>query len=303
MVMSKPKPMTVNQFRELFPDDDACLEHLFRTRYGQRHACAKCGKDARYYHVKKRRSYECEWCGHQVYPTAGTPFEKTRTPLTMWFHAMFLFCESRNGVAAKELQRQLGVTYKTAWRMGHEIRKYMGEVDGDGPLGGEGPGYPIVEADKTFIGGRDPRGTKDDKAIVLGMQERGGEVLTRVIPDKSAQSVLPLISKHVKKGSRVATDSAHAFADLPREGYLHATVNHLRKEWVRGPVHTNTIEAFWGNLKRGISGTYVSVSKRHLQKYLWEFEYRHNLRKSPELMFRLLLLAFPKPVALREPSL
>src|ERR687894_90784 len=120
-----------------------------RTRFGERLVCFKCQREARYYRVKARRCYECEHCGHQVYPTAGTPFEKTRTSLRDWFYVMFLFTASRNGVSAKEIQRQIGVTYKTAWRMGREIRKYMGYVDGDFPLGGDGGDAGIVEADKT----------------------------------------------------------------------------------------------------------------------------------------------------------
>lgn len=290
--------MTLTQFRTLYPDDDACLEHLMRVRYGDRHECSKCKKNAHYYRVKKRRSYECEHCGYQIYPTAGTPFEKTRTNLTSWFHAMFLFCSTRNGVAAKELQRQLGVTYKTAWRMGHEIRKYMGEVDGDAPLGGSGPGARIVEADKVFIGGKDKRG-QSDKTIVLGMVERGGEIITRIVDSKRRQEIVPHLMRDIRDGSKVATDEGGAFENLWKLGFQHGTVNHAANEWVRGPVHTNTIEAFWGNLKRGINGTYVHVSKKHLQKYLWEFEFRHNLRKQPELMMRVLLLAFRKPVALR----
>ncbi len=285
--------MTITEFNALYSDDDICLEHIFRTRYGERHVCAKCNRDAKYYRVKKRRAHECEWCGHQVYATAGTPFEKTKTPLTKWFFAMYLFCASRNGVSAKELQRELGVTYKCAWRMGHEIRKYMGYVDGDFPLGGPGSMDPIVEADKAFIGGRDKKG-EDDKSVVLGIAERKGDVVTRVVYSRGANAVVPQINKLVKKGSRIATDEAKAFGNLRHEGYHHGTVNHSQGEYVRGPVHTNTIEAFWGNLKRGLSGTYVSVSKQHLQKYLWEFEYRHNLRRSPHLMFRLLLKAFPR---------
>jgi transposase len=300
MGMKHTKPMTLIQFRELYPDEDACLEHLMRTRYGERHCCSKCKKQARYYRVKKRRSYECEWCAHQVYPTAGTPFEKTRTNLVSWFHAMFMFCSTRNGVSAKELQRQLGVTYKTAWRMGHEIRKYMAFVDGDAPLGGDHPGAPIVEADKAFVGGRDKMG-ENDKAIVLGMAERNGEIITRVIDSRHKDDVWPELMQNLRDGSTVATDEAAVFSQIWRLGFNHGTVNHRAKEYVRGPVHINTIEAFWGNLKRGIKGTYVSVSKQHLQKYLWEFEFRHNLRKRPDLMFRLLLIAFQKPVALRAP--
>src|SRR5438067_1897424 len=132
----KTKPMTIRQFFQLFPTDDACLEHLMRTRFGDRHDCPKCGKRAHGYRLKNRKAYVCEYCGNHTYPCAGTPFEKSKTPLQFWFFAMYLFCASRNGVAAKELQRQLGVTYKCAWRMGHEIRKYMGQVDGDDPLGG-----------------------------------------------------------------------------------------------------------------------------------------------------------------------
>lgn len=293
--MSKIKPMTITQFQARFSDDDVCLEHIFRARYGDKHTCAKCQKDARYYRVKARRCHECEHCGHQVYATAGTPFEKTKTPLSKWFFAMFLFCASRNGVAAKELQRQLGVTYKCAWRMGHEIRKYMGQVDGDAPLGGAGPEAPIVEADKAFIGGYDKIDAQD-KAVVLGMIERGGDVIARVVPGKRSEQIIPVIHEHVRKGTRIATDDAKTFFYLPLFGYQHESVNHKAKEWVRGDVHTNTIEAFWGNLKRGITGTYVWVSKQHLQKYLCEFEFRHNLRKTPELMFERLLRAFPKPM-------
>lgn len=290
----KNKPMTYAKFQAKYPTDDVCLEHIFRTRYGTSHACEKCGKEAKFYRVKKRRCHECEHCGHQLFATAGTPFEKTKTPLTKWFLAMYLFTTSRNGVSAKELQRTLGVTYKCAWRMGHEIRKYMAFVDGDAPLGGDAPGSPVVEADKAFIGGRDKAG-HDDKVVVLGIVERGGEVVTRIVDDRRETTVVPVIKEFVKPGSKVATDEARAFRNLAEEGYLHGTVNHAAKEYVRGPVHTNTIEAFWGNFKRGLSGTYVSVSRRHLQKYLCEFEYRHNLRKQPDLMLELLMRAFPSP--------
>ncbi len=164
----KKKTMTLRQLKAAFPNDDACLEHIMRTRYGDRHKCGnkKCGKDAHYYRTKERRSYTCEHCGYQVYPTAGTPFDKTRTPLTDWFHVMHMFCTTRNGVAAKEVQRTLGVTYKCAWRMCKKIREYMDYIDGDAPLGG--PDGKPVEVDKAFIGGKDKLG-KDDKAVVLGM--------------------------------------------------------------------------------------------------------------------------------------
>lgn len=293
------KAPTVRDFQKRFPTEEACLDHLMRTRYGERFKCFSCFRDAKYYRVVKRRCFECEHCGYQVYPTAGTPFAKTRTSLRDWFYVMFLFCASRNGVSAKEIQRQIGVTYKTAWRMAKEIRQYMGYVDGDYPLGGDGAG--IVEADKTFIGGHDKIG-HDDKAVVLGIVERGGDVLTRVVQTRSARHVVPHIVKWVREGARVATDEAAAFRSLvERWGYRHETVNHETKEYVRGDTHTNTIEAFWSNVKRGINGTYVWVSKKHLQKYLWEFEFRHNLRHAPYLMFDVLLQSFSR-VELAPPA-
>src|SRR5882757_2474225 len=168
------KPSKIREFQKRFPDEDSCLTHLMRTRFGERLICQKCLKEATYYRVKGRRCFECEHCGYQVYPTAGTPFEKTRTSLRDWFFVMFLFCSTRNGVAAKEVQRQLGVTYKTAWRMCNLIRQYMGYVDGDNRMGGGGMSGRIVEIDHAYIGGHEAEG-EGDKAIVLGMIERGGD--------------------------------------------------------------------------------------------------------------------------------
>ena len=170
-----------------------------RTRYGETHQCSGCQREARFYRVKKRKSYACEHCGHQDYPMAGTPFENTRTPLQAWFFAMHLFCASRNGVSAKELERQLGVTYKTAWRMARLIREYMTMVDGDDPLGGKGA--KPVEADKAYIGGKDKMG-KDDKTIVLGMVEREGDLVTWVVPSKRTKHVRPIVRAVIKQGSR-----------------------------------------------------------------------------------------------------
>jgi len=221
---------------------------------------------------------------------AGTIFENSRTPLTTWFHVMYLFTASRNGVSAKEVQRQTGVTYKTAWRICNLLRKYMGHVDGDAPLGGPGG---IVESDKVYIGGRDKMG-EDDKAIVLGMLERDGQVMTRVIEAPSYRQVIPHLAENVMPGTRLMTDEHGAYKSVWGLGYSHETVNHSRKEYVRRDVHTNNIEAFWANVGRSIAGTYVWVSKKHLQTYLCEFEYRYNLRKRPDLMVDALLAGFPK---------
>lgn len=290
----KPKPETLKSFLERFPTDDSCLDHLMQTRYGKRHVCAKCDKLANFHRVKARRCYECDFCGYQVYPTAGTPLESTRTSLRSWFTVMFMFCASRNGVSAKEVQRTLGVTYKTAWRMCNLIRQYMGYVDGDNSLGGRDGG--IVEADKMFYGGKDKQG-EDDKTVVFGAIERGGDVVTSVLPGRGRKHVLPAIFKWVRPGSRIATDEAGAFRELSELGYMHGTVNHSAGEYVSGQVHTNTIEAFWSHVKRSMRGTYVSVSEKWLQTYLWEFEFRQNLRKHPHLMLDALLISFPRPMA------
>ena len=210
METTRTKLPTLRQFQERFPTDDACLDHLMVTRYGKRHECARCGKLANFHRVKARRCYECDFCGYQVYPTAGTPFEATRTSLRDWFTVMFMFTVSRNGVSAKEVQRTIGVTYKTAWRMCNLIRQYMGYVDGDNSLGGKDGG--VVEADKMFFGGKDKQG-EDDKTVVFGAIERGGEVVTQVLKGRGRKHVLPAIFKWVRQGSRIATDEAGA--DLP----------------------------------------------------------------------------------------
>lgn len=284
------KPMTLKQFQAKYPTDLACLEHLFETRYGTEPNCPKCGQVDTFHKLAKEPAYTCN-CGHHIHPMAGTIFHDSRTPLTTWYHVMFLFTSSRNGVSAKEVQRQTGVTYKTAWRMCNLIRQYMGWVDGDAPLGGKSSG--AVEIDKAFLGGKDKAG-HDDKAIVLGMVERGGEVITRIVPTRKSEEVVPNILSNVIAGTTIYTDEAWAFKPLAEYGYAHDTVNHFKKEYVRGSVHTNSIEAFWSNLKRSISGTYVSVSKKHLQTYLHEFEFRYNLRKHPHLMIEALLLSFPR---------
>lgn len=171
--------LTLREFQDHFPTGDSCLDHLFQVRYGVDFDCPKCGRPAKYSRVRGRRAYQCNWCANQLYPTAGTPFDRTRTSLRDWFYVMFLFTTTRNGVAAKRVQREIGVTYKTAWRMCDQIRQYMSALDGDEPIGGPDT---ITEIDETFIGGRSyggGRGRHDHMTIVLGMQEKGGDIVTR----------------------------------------------------------------------------------------------------------------------------
>ncbi len=286
------KTFTVQEIFKRFPDDDTCLDHLMKVRHGESVDCQKCGKRGKFHRVKKRPLYECAWCGHQISPMAGTPFERSHTALQKWFYALYMFTTSRHGVAAKELQRQLGVTYKTAWRMGHEIRKYMADVDGDPPLTGH------IEVDEAYLGGKRPkikgftgRGAKG-KTVVMGMLERDGELFTKVVPTAGRKSLIPPIVERLKKGTRISTDEWGPYQILSNLGYDHQTVDHGSKEYARGDVHVNSVEGFWSQLKRSIRGTHVWVSGKHLPKYLGEFEYRYNMRKVPELMFDRLLRSF-----------
>ena len=281
---------TVTDFFRQFPTDDACLEHLWNIRFGDEVECEKCGKVGRFYRLRKEPAYSCPRCGHHIHPMVGTPFAKSRTPLQKWFYAMYLFTTTRHGVAAKELQRQLGVTYKCAWRMGHELRKYMAKVDGETPLGG------AVEVDETYIGGKRSGGKRGrgapNKTVVFGMLERGGDVMTKVVPNVRKKTLQPIIKGNVEQGSTVHTDELKSYSGLPKAGFEHETVNHGAGEYVDGDCHVNGIEGFWARLKLSIRGTHVHVSAKHLQKYVKEFEYRYNMRKRPELMFDRLLAAF-----------
>jgi transposase len=283
------KQFTVQDFFKRFPDDDSCLAHLMKTRYGETLDCPKCAKEGRFVRLAKLPAYSCPWCGHHIHPMAGTPFEDTRTPLQMWFYAMYLFTTTRHGVPAKELQRQLGVTYKTAWRIGHEIRKYMADVDGDDNLSGH------VEVDEVYIGGKRPgkhgRGAAG-KTIVFGMLERGGNVITRVVPNVRRATLEAIILEKIRAGTTISSDEWHSYRALAMRGYKHGVVTHSAEQWVDGIHHTNSLEGFWSHLKRSILGTHISVSAKHMSKYLGEFEYRYNMRDMPSFMFARLLLSF-----------
>lgn len=281
--------ITVQDFFAQFPDDDACLAHLFRQRYGDNVKCERCGEVGKFRKLSKMPAYTCN-CGHHIHPMVGTPFGGTRVPLQKWFYALYLFTTSRHGVPAKELQRQLGVSYETAWRMGHEIRKYLAKIDGDDPLDGH------VEADETMIGGKRSGGKRGrgapGKTVVFGMVEREGDVITRVVPNVRRVTLEPHIVENVRKGATVSTDELKSYAKLSRLGYEHGAVNHAQEEWKHGKHHTQTIKGFWSLVKRSVRGTHVHVSHKHLTKYLGEFEFRWNSRHAPEMMLPRLLLSF-----------
>lgn len=284
------KPISVLEFFKQYPDDDTCLEHLMDVRYGKQLDCPKCEKHSKFHRVTGRPVYACQYCGHQISPMAGTPFERSRTPLQKWFYAIYLFTTSRHGVPAKELQRQLSVTYKTAWRMGHEIRKYMGGVDGDSGLSGH------VEVDETYVGGKKKgiqyRGGNQGKTTVFGMVQRGGEVITRVVNDRRAKTLTPHIKDNIAHGATVSSDEWAAYKSLSKQGFAHGTCDHSNEQWVNGIHHTNTIEGFWSRVKTSIRGTHIHVSPKYLANYLVEFEYRYNMRANPSAMFDRLLMSF-----------
>jgi transposase len=284
---------TIEDFNRDYPDEDACLERLRRRTYPDGSTCEKCGRATKYHRDARRKSYSCQWCGHHVHPTAGTIFHKSSTPLRLWFHVVYLMAQTRCGISAKQLERTLGVTYKTAWRMFNKIRSML-QDDDDTPLSG------TVEADETYYGGHrrgTPRGRPGEdshKTPVFGMAERKGEdrkgriVATTVQKTKRA-TVMPHIKKKVLPESMVYTDEYRVYDTLNEEGYRHDRVNHAEEIYVAGDVHTNTIDGFWSLLKRGIGGVYHSVSSKHLQSYLDECAFRYNHRKDEQPMFVTML--------------
>ena len=257
---------TIKDFRSEFPDEKACLDYIFHKKYPDLKG---------YYFVKGRKCY-ANAQGKQIHPVKGTIFEHSSTPLTLWFYAIYLFSVSRNGVASRELQRQLGVTLKTAWRMGYQIRKLM-EQNGDMLSG-------VVEADETYYGGvRRTNVRMENKTPIVGAVERGGSVKANILLNKSERSIAPFIEKNVKMGSSLITDEAPVYKGIG--GYTHGTINHSKRQYAADNIHTNTIEGFWSQLKRSLHGTHHSVSRKHLQSYVNEFSFRYNRRASSFSVF------------------
>lgn len=292
------KPINVRQFFAQYPTDEACLDHLFNVRFGQGTECPKCKRAAKWYRLASEQAFSCQWCGHHVHPMVGSIFEKSRTPLQLWFYAVFLFTQTRHGVSAKELQRQLGVTYKTAYRMGKLIREHMAAVDGETPIGGEGV---IVEIDEVYVGGHRPgvrgRGAAG-KGILLGMVERGegGQVMIKQVSDTKSKTLQPIIAANVAEGTEIHTDGHDGYMHLPKAGFEVKQVNKKATGKYVGPngETVNAIENFWRHLKCSIKGTHVSVSPKYLERYAKEFEFRFNRRMRPETMLAELLARFPE---------
>jgi transposase len=268
---------TITQFNQRFPNDDACLNYVFLQRFGNMLACPKCGvTEPRYYRVRNRKCFECKDCGNQIHPLADTIFHKSETPLRSWFFVMYLFSVAKNGVSAKEIERHLGVTYKTAWRIAKQIRILM-QQDGNMLSG-------IIEADETYIGGKSkPKERRNNKEAVVGIVEKKkgvGHVKTFTAKHADSTNTLPFLRANIEPGSTLHTDDSRIYSRAKRD-FGHEFVNHSKFEYARAGVHTNTIEGFWGQLKRSIDGTYHSVSPKYLQTYVNEFTFRYNLRGGP----------------------
>ena len=277
-----------------YPDDATCLDFLWRERHapdGHTADCPNCKKPRRFHRVKSRPSYSCDTCGKHLHPTKGTIFEKSSTSLHLWFYACYLITSTRCGVSAKHLERELGVTYKTAWRMFNKIRNQLMNDDGE-LLGGD------VEIDETSWGGK-PRNAhktraeaaafREAKTTVLGMVERGGKVRARVIPSRRGPGLSREVRANVNPSSIIFTDDWQAYKPLRGEFLDHRVINHSAGRYVEGDTHTNTIEGFFGNLKTGMRGNYKKVSEKWLQGYLNEYAWRYNHRNSRKAMFEALL--------------
>jgi transposase-like protein len=288
---------TIRDFDNAFPTDAACLEYIKEKRFpGGITECKKCGVERKHHRIGNRTAYSCDYCGTQIFPLVGTIFEKSSTSLRTWFQAMYLMSATRCGISAKQIQRETGVTYKTAWRMFKQIRSLLS--DGDLKLEG-----PTVEIDEMYFGGvrkygrgRPMRGDKT-KTPVVAIVQRHGKVLAKVVPDVTTSSLMGMVKKHVVPGSVIYTDELSGYDAISKLadkdgkslGYRHHRIKHAGGVYVRGDIHTNSVEGLWSLIKRGIGGVYHSVSPKYLQTYLNEYCFRYNRRFDGNLQFKSVL--------------
>ena len=285
---------TISDFNRQFPTDEACLEHLKEQRFpGGVAYCEKCQQEQKHHRIHGRPVYACDVCLTQISPMAGTIFEHSSTSLRLWYYAMYLMASTRCGISAKQIQRETGVTYKTAWRMFRQIRSLLSEPD----MQLEGS---AVEMDEMYYGGkakgrrgRPMRGDKQ-KMPVVGIverttKERIGRVKALATPDVSSDRLVGIAHEYILPKSIVFTDEYPAYDRLTPRFKKHKRINHSAKVYVMGNIHTNTIEGFWSLVKRGIGGVYHQVSQKYLQSYLDEYSFRYNRRDQGNLIFTSLL--------------
>lgn len=292
MVSSK---FTVREFFDRFPDDAACLRHLMDVRHGLTHICAKCGVESEFYPLTNRPAYSCGKCGDHVYPCAGTIFQDTRTSLQTWFYCIYLFVVTRHGVSGKEIQRQVGCTYKTAWRIANRLRQHISSFEDFSLLRGH------IEIDEAYVGGvrKGKRGRgAEGKTVVIGLKERGGRMVAKTAPDAKTKSLREIVTARVEPGSTISTDEYVAYALLERDGFNHKKVIHKYGEYARREYKTgelisvNAVENFWRLFKASVRSTHVHVSPKYMNQYLGEFTFRANHREMKNAMFDLLISAF-----------
>ena len=265
-----PKTLDLPTLIEQFGSEEKCRDFLEQLRWPNGVECPRCGSGS-VSRIETRKQFDCNECRYQFSVTAGTVFHDSHLPLWKWFLAIYLVGESKKGISGKQLERVLGVSYKTAWYLGHRIRSAM-EEDSPIPLRG------IVEIDETWIGGKgsDPWA---NKTMILGAVERGGQVRLRVQGGRKRPDLHGMVAKLVDdEAEAIYTDAAPVWGDMSDDDTRHETVNHHNEEWVRAKVHTNTVEGVWSLLKRSVVGTYHQLSAKHLPAYLDEVSFRFNNR-------------------------
>jgi hypothetical protein len=260
-----------------FPDEQSCIDHFEKIRWNG-NVVSPFDATSKVYKCKGNR-YQCKNTGKYFNVKTNTLFDNTKMPLQKWFLAIFLVTSHKKGISSLQLGRDLDITQKSAWFMLQRIRACFGAENMNG-LDNE------VELDETGVGGAEKNKHADKKSdnpwtaktTVFGMVERGGKLNATVVPDQTMESLHPEIYKAVSLTATLYTDEHVSYKSLKRV-YDHQVVKHNKKEYVRGRVHTNTIEGFWSLLKRGIFGIYHFTSKKHLQKYVDEFVFRYNTRQ------------------------
>ncbi|MGJ0397536.1 MAG: IS1595 family transposase [Methylocystis sp.] len=275
---------------EIFTNEDKARQHLEAQRWPTGPFCPHCGNtnQARIRKLEGKSTrpgvYKCNECRKPFSVTVGTVFERSKVPLHMWMYATHLMTSSKKGFSAHQLMRMLGVTYPTVWFMAHRIREAMGDAPGTaGPLGGDGK---IVEADETYQGTKETvtkrtkRGkpSHSSKRSIVALVERGGCVRSFHVETATKERVREILVTNVRRESRLHTDESRLYTETGKEFSEHETVCHSAEEYVRGSVHTNTIEGYFSIFKRGMKGVYQHCSEKHLHRYLKEFDFRYNNR-------------------------
>jgi len=276
--------LSLKTFLRKYSTDDACLEEIKNFVYPDGITCPKCNVIRKFYKIDNRMSYSCGVCRAQVYPLKDTVFEKTTTPLRIWFYVMWVMIKTRSGISSRAIARETGVSYKCAFRMCHQLRKLMAD-DGD-PMKG------IVESDETYIGGKGanrayvPDFHEKKKEILMGMLERNGKIHLRHIPNTGKWTMLKNIQENVALSATIYTDQLGGYQQLSKYGYAHRFVNHKKEYVIKGTdIHTNSIEGFWSIFKRGVGGVYTHISPKYLQNYADEYGFRYGNRNLGDEMF------------------